>query len=86
MTSSLTWKTDKPTTPGWYWYRESDFFLEVVHVRYQEKRLAADYKEGGSYFFWVHRSVKGRMGRPAGAAEMTQMERCYLGDSVPRPS
>ena len=52
MTSSLTWKTDKPTTPGWYWYRESDFFLEVVHVRYQEKRLAADYKDGGDLIFF----------------------------------
>ncbi len=23
----FTWSTDKPTTPGWYWYRESGMNL-----------------------------------------------------------
>ena len=32
MTSSLTWKTDKPTTPGWYWCQMQDMRPHVVEV------------------------------------------------------
>jgi len=30
--SDLTWTTDKPTKPGWYWYRENNR-LCVWYVR-----------------------------------------------------
>ena len=30
----MTWTTDKPTEPGWYWYERTNGsgFREVVHV------------------------------------------------------
>ena len=32
MSSPLTWTTDKPTKPGWYWYKAWDTRARVVEV------------------------------------------------------
>ena len=32
----MTWSTDKPTQPGWYWYRGNDYFDEDVIVEVKD--------------------------------------------------
>ncbi len=31
----MTWTTQKPTVPGWYWYREDGIGPEVMDVDYR---------------------------------------------------
>jgi hypothetical protein len=44
MTPGQRWTLDKPTKPGWYWYREPRLGPEVVEV-YQPNGPDTDYLE-----------------------------------------
>ncbi|TMQ31629.1 MAG: hypothetical protein E6K65_00575 [Nitrospirae bacterium] len=63
----MTWTTEKPSKPGWYWYRESKGEPEILSL----------YKDDGQLFNkrnWLTR-IPGRMGRSAGAAAVITVKR-----------
>ena len=43
----MTWSTDKPTKPGWYWYRTTKQQGKIlVHVRGTGKHTTAIFPRG----------------------------------------
>jgi len=68
MTSLLMWTTDKPTTPGWYWYRASvsKGNTVITHVYDSENIICAAFMND------VWEEVKLISGEWAGPLELLQ--------------
>lgn len=49
----MTWTSDKPTVPGWYWYRGYEDADRVVHVMDNGESLVACSFEFSESMFYL---------------------------------
>ena len=53
MSGSMKWTTDKPTEPGWYWYRDIRNHKELYRPLYYAQDDIDDlHKWGSEYGEW----------------------------------
>jgi len=44
----MTWTLEKPTKPGWYWYRTDEKQNQLMDIRKLEEQMTAGWPSGRS--------------------------------------
>lgn len=77
----MTWTTERPQRPGWYWFRNTDYDIRMVHVVHSETALVEEETDGDQHELpdgeWA-----GPLAPPEDAPAPTYLDRIALSQSV----